>query len=328
MNGLLKTVIFASFLAVIVSACSDKPDPMPVQRLDRFVARYETLTPRQRSVQYDSLKSGADIYLMYNGESPDNADEAFMYLAHTPAVSVFSGDVEQRIGDLTGVEAALGYASDFISRELPDARFSDVYAVVSADPFESVVVSDSIVLVALNHYLGADYAGYQGMPAYRRRVKSAQFMAPDIVEAVVAVAYPYQPAADGKLLNRMLYDGALLYAMHRALPDFTFSQLTGWTDDEVKWLTDNEKQIYAAIIERDLLYSASHDDMRRLLSHAPATTVIHHEAPGRAGLFIGFRMVEAYVNAHRDDYTLRQLLSPSWYNDPGTLAAASYNPNR
>lgn len=296
-----------------------------IHRLDRFVADYETLDDASRLAGLDSLSTGISLYLQYNGEDPADIDAALRYLSHSPAVVVFGRDVASTIDDLTPVEERLGRASAIIGRELPAARFTGLYAMVSGDPFQSVIVSDSTVLIALNHYLGTDYPGYNGMPEYRRRTKSTQYISPDVVQAVISVGYPYEQSADEKLLNRMLYDGAVLYAMHTALPDLSMSELTGWTDDEIKWLADNERQIYGAIIERDLLYSTSEDDMRRLLDPAPQTTLLHTEAPGRAARYTGYRIAESYASKNSGEGTLAHILSPEWYNGQNTLAESGYS---
>ena len=162
------------------------------------------------------------------------------------------------------------------------------------------------------------------MPEYRRRTKMAGFIPADVVQAVVSVSYPYQPSDNERLLNRMLYDGAVLYAMHRLLPTLSLSELTGWTDDEVKWLDSNEKQLYGAMIERELLYSTSEDDMRRMLDPSPVTSILHSEAPGRAARYIGYRIAESYASRHDGDGVVSAMLSPAWYNGASTLAGSGY----
>ncbi len=317
--------LLAATCMLLVTACGSDNKPMEIKRLDRLVAQFDRTDAADRDAQIADMQPGIELYLLYNGEPTDDVAASLQYMSHTPAVSVFSADVDALLPSLDTVETELGKLAENISKDLPAASFSDVYAIVSANPYESIVVSDTTVMVALNHYLGADYAGYQGLPDYRRALKTSQRIPIDIAEAVVSVAYPYQAASDERLVNAMLYDGAVLYAMSELMPWESVATLAGWSESDLTWLEANETEAYNAMIERDLLFATSADVFDRLLSPSPATTILHPDAPGRAARFTGYRIAREYV-ANNPGTTLAELLSPAWYNSSETLAKSGYNP--
>ena len=65
--------------------------------------------------------------------------------------------------------------------------------------------------------------------------------------------------------------------------------------------------------------------MTRLFDPSPATSIIHPEAPGRLGRFIGLRMIRSLLD-HESSLTLHQLLTPRFYASPEALQAAEYHP--
>ena len=71
--------------------------------------------------------------------------------------------------------------------ELPRRRYA---SVVWGKP-QSIIFVDSVMLIALNHYLGAEYEGYSHFPLYSRLVKEPAIMPFDISEALIATAYPF-----------------------------------------------------------------------------------------------------------------------------------------
>ena len=61
------------------------------------------------------------------------------------------------------------------------------------------------------------------------------------------------------------------------------------------------------------------------MSPAPVTSVLSIYSPGRAGRFLGYRMVKRYLEAH-PEADLASLLSPEFYNAPDVLEKIDYNP--
>lgn len=77
------------------------------------------------------------------------------------------------------------------------------------------------------------------------------------------------------------------------------------------------------MITRKLLYSTNRLDANRLVNPSPATSILHHESPGRLGRFIGYKIVKSYVETH-PDINLKWLLSPDFYNSLQSLIDSCY----
>ena len=83
--------------------------------------------------------------------------------------------------------------------------------------------------------------------------------------------------------------------------------------------------LFRSLITKRLLFSTDRAIADRLVKPAPATSVIGPEVPGRAGRYIGYRIVDSYVR-HNNDITPRQLLSSDFYNSRNTLVNSEYSP--
>lgn len=295
---------------------------VPIERIDRLARDYVSLDSISGTAGVDSMCQGISVMLEMIG-SQSGGDVDFNMYANSEYVRIFQPDIEARLNRLDSVEYVLGTLSGNIDRLLPKASFSRVFGIVT--PYrQSIVVADSIVLVGLNHYLGADYPGYEPFESYLLPFKVVRRIPLDIAEAVVAVNYPYQSSDNATVLNRLLYEGALMCAVMKVLPDVTPWTVLNYEKEEADAVEKNEPYIWNAIIGRELLYSADPMDAQRLVSQAPSTAVIDASVPGMAGRYIGYKIVESYIRRHPES-TLEFLLSPDFYNNASSFIEARYS---
>ena len=239
------------------------------------------------------------------------------------AVSVFTPDVDSVFTDTAYVARSLGgILANAESQGLALPR--RLYATVVYGRPESVLFVDSVMLVALNHYLGADYPGYSHWPVYMRLGKTPQALPYDLAEALVATSYPYSlEGGDATALSRMIYEGVLTHAKMSLVPDGSLGDALGYTDAQMRWLEENEGSIWRSIIHRQLLYDTSESTADRLVAPSPEVSVVEPAAPGRVGRYIGSRIVSAYLADH-PDATLPQMLSPEFYKGNSVLINSQY----
>lgn len=249
-----------------------------------------------------------------------------------PAVKVFSADVERLLPPLDSVETVLGHVKARMSELLPDVGWKRTFAIVWPYSQSISYGTDGAALVALNHYLGADYPGYAGrFPAYIAANKTIGMLPVNLTEAILGSEYAYVSPDNGNpstLLNRMLHDGAIAYAMKSCLPEATpLSTLLGISPEQAEWLVRNEAEVWRLMMERRLVYSTDPQLADRLLGRSPASHAISPDAPGMTARFIGMRIIEAYAGTHPDT-TLDQMLSPDFYNSNQSLIDSNYAPGK
>ncbi len=241
-------------------------------------------------------------------------------------VAVFTPDVDSVFADSMFVPDVLGYILDRAEAgglALPKRRYA---TVVYGRP-ESVLFVDSVMLIALNHYLGSDYAGYSHWPEYMVKNKTPQALPYDIAEALVATSYPY--ALDGEnatLLSKMVYEGVIAHAKLLLVPEATAAGALGYTNDEMKWLADNERNIWQSLVKWQLLYDTSENISDRLIAPSPEVTLTVPSAPGRVGRYIGYRIVEDYL-ADKPQMKLNDMLLPEFYKGNAVLVSSNFGNN-
>ena len=74
-----------------------------------------------------------------------------------------------------------------------------------------------------------------------------------------------------------------------------------------------------------MIFDRSESLTDRLVSQAPFTGVLSSDVPGRAGRYIGYKIIETYIKSH-SGVKITDLLSPEFYGKQNPLTDAGYNP--
>lgn len=272
--------LILTLLAILAASCggdkTDLAEPRAVELTNLYTAPADSAILAARDVWIAATR----------GIIPATAAERDSLLAVEEATDgylLFSHDVENRWPDIKPALTALARLDSFPRR---------IYHVIS--PFnQSVVISDTIVLLALNHYLGIDYPGYQSFPEYVRRGKSARRVAYDVGEAWLRARYPFPDSIVAPtLLQRMAYEGAILAELSEELGDADRATLLGWTAEELADVGANERRAWDTLVGREMLFSDDPALTSRLINPAPSSPDISPDAPGRLGRYLGLRIIE------------------------------------
>ncbi|MCM1336386.1 MAG: hypothetical protein NC187_05030 [Candidatus Amulumruptor caecigallinarius] len=256
---------------------------------------------RQVSVA-DSLRPAIEAMAAVGILNGDTSRDISNYVEGR-AYGFFEPAVEERLQCGDSLSAVLDSVRAHLAELLPDVKWPRVYGIVS--PYRQAIVNtDTVSLVALNHYLGPDYEAYSGFDPYTRRQKNARLLPYHFTEALLMRDYP-QPldslnARPADALDVMVHDGAVAAAMMRVIPQAELTDVGGWTPAELAWLREHEAELMAELRDSGRLHSTDPLLKARLVEPGPATMAFRLHAPGRAGRYLGLRMVERYLESHPD----------------------------
>lgn len=243
---------------------------------------------------------------------------------HSTAVEGFAKATDSLAPAVDDVNKSLNHIISAAGKEKLNIARKGYATVIWGKP-QSIIFSDSVMLVALNHYLGADFDGYSSMPKYRRLLKNREFLPYDMAEALVATSYPATLESNSPLINKMIYDGIIAEAKMRLVNHSNPASALGYDESEYQWLTDNEAMIWDKMVGTRLIFDTSETTADRLLSPAPASAIISPECPGRVGRFIGYKIVKSYLDNH-PGVSLPDLLTNGFYSLNNPLTEAYYRP--
>jgi uncharacterized protein YjaZ len=127
-----------------------------------------------------------------------------------------------------------------------------------------------------------------------------------------------QNMQDERLLDYMVDHGRTLYIVKQLIPTVPDSVLFEFTADQVSWCNNNELNMWAHILDEELLYSRELKKINTLIRPAPTSMGMPSESPGRSGNFIGYQIVEQFMR--NTGTTLPELIA---FEDPQEILNAS-----
>lgn len=169
------------------------------------------------------------------------------------------------------------------------------------------IITDSIVLIALDTYLGKEHEFYGGIQQYLKQNFERDMIVSDLASGY-AEKYIYQ-SGNRTLLDNMIFFGKILYFKDMMIPFVTDELKIGYTTDQLSWTQSNEINIWRYFIENELLFSTDPKLTGRFISPSPFSKFnlqLDQESPGRIGQYIGWQIVRSYMR--NNDDTFKQML--------------------
>ena len=159
-----------------------------------------------------------------------------------------------------------------------------------------MVVTDSIVLIALDTYLGVDHEFYASFYDYIKQNLNKDQIVSDLATAY-AERLIYQPKRS-TFLEEMIYFGKQLYFKDLLIPFKEDYEKIGYLPEQYEWAQDNEFYIWQYFVENELLYETDRKLLTRFIIPAPFSRFnleLDSESPGRLGQYIGWKIVKSYM---------------------------------
>lgn len=235
--------------------------------------------------------------------------------------------VMEKYPDLSAYEQDMEKAWGRYSYHFPDSLIPGIYSFISGFN-NSIIVGDSSLAFGLDRYLGSDSRYYRELGIYNYLTKKMVpgRIVPDAFYAWAKASWPRdKQVINDNLLSNIIYEGKLYYFTKSMLYDMPDSLIFGYTAGQMEFCRNNEYRMWEYLIEHDMLFSKDKMLIRKLTGEAPFTTYFTRESPGRASLWLGFRIVESYMMRNRD-VSLPGLMTDDNYK--GFLEKARYNPEK
>jgi hypothetical protein len=333
----LFTFILIALTALAVSCTCNRGDKVPVDSIDVTI-EVDRFDQALFSIDTDSLSIEArklndqysDFFELFTngiigiGTLADPGFEDFLYSFITDnMVSETYREVQRVFPNTKWLDNELTDAFKRYAYYFPDSKIPRVYGFVSGFN-NSVVIADSLLAVSFDRYLGRDSEYYPmlGIPKYLQYNMHPKKISSDLVRAWIFSEFQFNDSIDN-LVNNMIYEGALMYATKKMLPNQPDSLIFGFSPDQMKWCKNNESHMWGYLVEHKQLFSTDDFVINQYVSGAPFTKGFPPESPGKAAVWLGYRIVSRFMDRNKD-YTLQQLMSETDYQN--ILNRARYNP--
>jgi len=189
---------------------------------------------------------------------------------------------------------------------------------------QSMVTTDTILGIALDKYLGgkSPFYGMLGLPRYLRMRMYPEHIPADAAKAWLVTQFPLNDSVANTLLAHVIYEGKLIYCTRQLLPVEADTLIFGLSSQQIQWCKEHEAPMWEYLLDKKLLFSSDFQVIKRFVDEAPFTKDFGQRSPGRAVIWIGYRIVEKYVK--NSGTTLAELMHENDMNK--ILRISKYKP--
>ena len=255
----------------------------------------------------DSLGSLKEKFPMFF--SKRIPDSIWISRMQSPLHQEMADEILKIFPDQTNLVATLGPLFQHIKYYFPRFRVPTTVTLINDVDYQSrvIVASDTLLLLSLDNYLGADHRYYSDIKRYIvENLKASQ------IPSDVAKAYAQKyiaPPTKNTFLEQMIYFGKQLYLQELWLPNTSDASKIGYTDKQWQWAEDNQVDMWRYFVEKELLFSTDPGLTPRFISNAPFSKFyleLDNESSPMAGRYLGWKIVRAFMK--NNDITPQQLL--------------------
>lgn len=174
---------------------------------------------------------------------------------------------------------------------------------------KNIILTDSLLLLGLDNYLGTDHYFYDSFPKYISSNFEIDYL---IIDIANSYAFNYSnkfQISNYTFIDKLIYEGKLLYFMKMMLPNYSDNQLLKYSDNQFLWAQNNEKEIWINFIENEYLFSSDSQLESRFLNLAPFSKFylsIDNDSPSMIGKYIGFQIVNAFMQNY--NFSINELM--------------------
>jgi hypothetical protein len=208
----------------------------------------------------------------------------------------------------------LNNAMKMMKHYFPQFKAPNFYTFISEFTYPGFVFSDEGrdgVGIGLDMYLGANYPYKQldpnnpGFSDYLTRTFDKNHLPKKITELLLSDIIGRAPGS--RLLDQMIHNGKQLYILDKVLPTTPDSVLLEYTEKQTKWVEENELPMWAFYFDEDLFYESNAMKINKYINPSPSSPGMPDAAPGRTANYIGWKIVEAYMQ--KTGSTLEELIN-------------------
>ena len=285
------------------------------RQVDVHIKRYEkdlfSLDTEHLSEGLQRISKEYPALLIEDGvwNDPEMLNQLKGYISD-PIIREIYKEVMRQFPDLKDIEAELNKAMGYYLTYFPEDSVPHFYSLVPGlnTDMPTIYGYGDDIFIHLDMYLGKDYKYYSqiGMPLFVSQRCEKKYIATECV--FKAMAYKYLPQkAPVSLLDNMILEGKRLYFTEMMFPDKAEMDVIEYSPEKYDWAAANQGKVWSYIIEKDYLFSKQNEIIRQFVDDTPFTKPFTNDSPGRMGAFIGWKIVQAYME-NNPNVTLKDLM--------------------
>jgi len=256
----------------------------------------------------DKLAPKYPVFINGDYKNPTKLIQLENYLRNELNIKLFN-DWDLKIGGYDNMREELNSAFSHYNYYFPEDTLPTVYTYISGINYEEpIIVQDKEILIGIDLFYGQDYEVYSQLqiPQYISKNNKIEYITPVTVRAFAQKKFASYIHGE-TLLENMIGLGKIEYFVEAMMPRVMDSIRFQFTTNQMIWCYSHEKSFWKHLAMKKYLFSKDYRDYRKFIQHGPFVSSLERDSPGRAGIFIGYRIIKEYMYKN-PDVSLKDLM--------------------
>ena len=305
-------------LVVFLSACGNetcRESVVPVM-VKLEVERLETelfAAKSQKEVEgFLSNHSDFAQFFLHSDQYPTDSilAQKIFTLIQNPAIDTLYQEALDAFQNFDGVVSSLESSLGRLKVYYPETPSPKLQTAVTG-LYNDMFITNEHIMIGLDFFIGKNASFKpQQIPNYILRRYSPEHLAASIMQFISSQFI--LPGKGDAMLTEMIDYGKSYYLLSKIMPCTPESILIGYTDEEWSDVFENENIIWANFVQNEWIYETNHGMKQKFLGERPNVYEIGEKCPGRIGRWLGWQIVNAYVD--RSDISVEDLMKETDHN--------------
>jgi len=297
MLRVLSMILLLLVIACDQQLCRETVEPeaveLTLQRIDQEIFQAKSSTEIEKILEKN--ESFANLFLDA-GEYPNTkvlAEQIFK-LFKNPSIDTLFQESQNAFNNLDQIIAELEDALGRLKVYFPQAPEPIIQTVVTG-LYKDLIITNEEVIIGMDFFIGKN-ASYppQQIPEYILKRYTTEHLSANIIQFISSQFV--QQSSGETMLAEMIDHGKSYYLLSKLLPCTPENILIGYTEEEWQDAFENDAIIWANFVENEILFETSHEVKQKFLGERPNVYEIGEKCPGRIGRWLGWQIVNAYVD--------------------------------
>ena len=305
----MRKVVWFFLIPLALFSCKDKScDSFPPIGSVDLELDFEDLTPYLNELKSkEEMKAFLDAspvlknYFFKAQEYPSEQqmlDQTWEILSN-PYIDSLYRDIRE-IFDLSLLRTDLENAYKRIKYFYPDFEPPAVKTVYSGFG-KDIYFTDSLLVIGLDYYLGPEATLRPDEYEYLKVRLTPEHLVPQIVQ-FTSNKFNQTNLSQRTILDEMVFYGKAHQFSRQMLPCTPDSLIIGYTAQQVANSEVSEGYLWSYFVQNALLYDKQPLNIAKFIEERPSIPEIDRQCPGRIGQWLGWRIVQKYVDETGVDF--------------------------
>jgi hypothetical protein len=320
-------------MSAIFYSCTSRNTDVDLGKINLKAVEFHRYEKALFAIDPQNLNHGlpaiADEFKIFLGDQylePVNVMRLQSFISDT-AMQALYRETKHRFPDLSGQSTELTKAFRYFKDYFPEKATPAVYTYISGlDIDHPVRYSDQGLVIGLDLFLGSTEPIYakSGLPLYKIARMTGEQIVPSCM-AEIGRSLVTEDMQKQRMLDLMVAEGKVLYFEELTLPATAENIKIGYTPTQLDWCKSNEVQVWAFLVQNNLLFTTDPGVVGKLLTDGPFTSGFAKESPGRIGIWVGWQIVRNYMQRN-PDVTIATLMQET--DSQKILEGSHYKPRK